>query len=282
MRHLQLLVHFSFAILAPELEEDHLCTKLVLEAALTEKYLMLEVLAISARHLSTADTDEADCYSRQAMELQTKAIELFNSADTTTADENYIARLLFSSILGRHMLVDVLARRDSDLGSFVDRFTQGARVQRGVKYVTTTQEWEILLTSKVGPLVTKGLDPLGFHDPPPLRPHFLSLLSQTTRLDHHDKEACTKALSLVEGALDDLQYPDRSSFGLRMIFVWPILLPDRFIDLLERGIPEAIAIMGRYYILLHAGESLWQVKDVGHYLLKLVSSFLGSEWDEWL
>ncbi|KAF5979384.1 hypothetical protein FBULB1_5755 [Fusarium bulbicola] len=249
MRHQQLLDHFSFTILAPELEEDHLCTKLVLEAALTEKYLMLEVLAISARHLSTANTYEADCYSLQAMELETEAIELFNNPD---------------------------------LGSFVDRFTQGARVQRGVKYVTTAQEWEILLTSKVGPLVTKGLDPLGFHDPPPLRQHFVSLLSRTTRLNHHDKEACTKALSLVEGALDDLQHPDRSSFGLRMIFVWPILLPERFVDLLERGIPEAIAIMGRYSILLHAGESLWQVKDVGQYLLKLVSSFLGSDWDEWL
>ncbi|KAF5544658.1 hypothetical protein FMEXI_6487 [Fusarium mexicanum] len=282
MGHLQLLVHFSFAIYAPELGEDHLCTKLVLEAALREKYLMLEVLAFSARYLSTADTDEADCYSRQAVELQTKAIELFNRVDTTTADDNSIARLLFSSILGRHMLVDVLASRDSDLRSFVDRFTQGARVHRGVRAVTTAQEWEILLTSKVGPLITRGIDPLGFHNPPPLQPHYMSLLSRTTRLDHHDNEACAKALSLVEGALDDLKHPDRSSFGLRMIFVWPILLPERFIDLLERGIPEAIAIMGRYSILLHAGESLWQVKDVGRYLLKLVSSSLGSDWDGWL
>ncbi|KAH7186736.1 hypothetical protein BKA60DRAFT_259477 [Fusarium oxysporum] len=282
MSHLELLVHFSFAIYAPELEEDHSSTKLVLEAALREKYLMLEVLAISARYLSTAHTDEADCYSRQAVELQTKAIELFNNADTVTADENSIARLLFSSILGRHMLVDVLARRDPDLGSFVDQFTQGARVHRGVRAVTTAQEWEILLTSKVGPLITKGLDPLGFHDPPPLRPHFMSLLSRTARLNYHDKEACTMALCMIEGALDDLQYPDRSSFGLRMIFVWPILLPERFIVLLERGIPEAIAILGRYSILLHAGESLWQVKDAGPYLLKLISSFLGSDWDEWL
>ncbi|CVL08707.1 uncharacterized protein FMAN_06855 [Fusarium mangiferae] len=282
MSHLELLAHFSFAIYAPELEEDDLSTKLVLEAALKEEYLMLEVLAISARHLSTTDTDEADCYSRKAVELQTKAIELFNNADTVAADDNPIARLLFSSVLGRHMLVDVLARRDADLETFIDRFTQGARVHRGVRAVTTAQEWEILLTSKVGPLITKGLDPLGYHDTPPLRPHFTSLLSRTARLDDHDKEACTKALCMIEGALDDLQYPDRSSFALRMIFVWPILLPERFIVLLERGIPEAIAIMGRYSILLHAGESLWQVMDVGPYLLMLVSSFLGSDWDEWL
>ncbi|KAI1009406.1 hypothetical protein LB504_002956 [Fusarium proliferatum] len=282
MSHLELLVHFSFAIYAPELEEHNLSTNLVLEAALKEKYLMLEVLAISARHLSTTDTDEADCYSRQAVELQTKAIELFNNADTVAADDNPIARLLFSSVLGRHMLVDVLARRDADLETFIDRFTQGARVHRGVRAVTTAQEWEILLTSKVGPLIMKGLDPLGYHDTPPIRPPFLSLLSRTARLGDHDKEACTKALCMIEGALDDLQYPERSSFALRMIFVWPILLPERFIVLLERVIPEAIAIMGRYSILLHAGESLWQVKDVGPYLLMLISSFLGSDWDEWL
>ncbi|KAI7771963.1 hypothetical protein LZL87_011656 [Fusarium oxysporum] len=253
MSHLELLVYFLLAIYAPELGEDYISIKSVLEAALKEHYLMLEVLAISAQYLSTVHTDEADCYSHHAVELQTKAIKLFNNADIVTADENSIAGLLFSSTLGHHMLVDVLARRDPDLGSFVDRLTQGARVHRGVRAVTTAQEWEILLTSKVGPLITKGLDPLGFHDPPPLRPHFMSLLSRTARWDDHDKEACTRALCMLEGALDDLQYSDRSSFGLRMIFVWPILLPERFIVLLERGISEAIAILGRYAILLHAG-----------------------------
>ncbi|KAF5584296.1 C6 finger domain-containing protein [Fusarium pseudoanthophilum] len=198
MSHLELLVHFSFAVYAPELEEGPLSTKSVLEAALREEYLMLEVLAFSARYLSTIHTDESDRYSRQAVELQTKAIELFNNADTATVDEASLARLLFSSILGRHMLVNVLARRDSDLESFIDRFAQGARVHRGVRAITTAQEWEILLTSKVGPLITKGLGPLGFHDPPPFRPHFMSLLSRTARLNDHDKEAYTKALCMIE------------------------------------------------------------------------------------
>lgn len=135
MSYLELLVHFSFAIYAPELEENHSSTNLVLEAA--EEYLMLKVLAISARDLSTAHTDEAYCYSCQAVESQTKAIELFNNADTVTADENSFTRLLFSSILGRHMLVKVLARQDRDLESYIDRFTQGARVHRDVRDVMT-------------------------------------------------------------------------------------------------------------------------------------------------
>jgi hypothetical protein len=85
------------------------------------------------------------------------------------------------------MLVDVLARRDADLESFIDRFTQGARVHRGIRAVMAAQEWKILLTSKVGRLITKGLDPLGYHDTPPLRLYFMSLLSRTVRLDDHDK-----------------------------------------------------------------------------------------------
>lgn len=137
MSHLELLVHFSFAIYAPKLEEDHSSTKLELEAALRDKYLMLKVLAVSARHLSTAHTDEADCCSRQAVELQTKVSELFNNVDTVTADEDSFTRLLFSSILGRHMLVKVLARRDPDLESYTDRFTQGARVHRDIRAVMT-------------------------------------------------------------------------------------------------------------------------------------------------
>ncbi|KAJ4200019.1 hypothetical protein NW759_015969 [Fusarium solani] len=279
MHQLELLVHFSFAIYVPELEEDHDATKLVLEAALNAEYLMLEVLALSARHLSAIRPDKAAWYLDLAFELQTKAIRLFN---TNAAQDESVQKLLFSSILGRHILVDTLVSRDLEFDQFLDRFIQGMRVHRGTKAVMAAYEWEPLLNSKIGSLITKGIDPLGFHDPGSLRPHLESLISQATRLDADGKLACDKALRMIEGALDDLESPERNKFGLRMIFVWPILLPEGFIGLLEQRVPEAIAILGRYAILLQAGRRLWQIKDAGEYLLNLVSAFLGPGWEMWL
>ncbi|RTE84933.1 hypothetical protein BHE90_000512 [Fusarium euwallaceae] len=279
MHHLELLVHFSFAIYVPELEEDHDATRLVLEAALDAEYLMLEVLALSARHLSTIRPDKAAWYIDLAFELQTKAIQLFN---TNTAQEESAQKLLFSSVLGRHILVDTLVSRDLEFDQFLDCFIQGIRVHRGTRAVTSAYEWEPLLNSKIGSLITRGIDPLGFHNPVSLREHFESLLSHSTRLDAEGKLACDKALRMIEGALHDLESTERSTFGLRMIFVWPILLPEGFIGLLEQRVPEAIAILGRYAILLQAGRKLWQIKDAGEYLSNLVSEFLGPGWEMWL
>ncbi|RSL62871.1 hypothetical protein CEP54_005468 [Fusarium duplospermum] len=279
MHQLELLVHFSFAIYVPELEEDHDATKLVLEAALNAEYLMLEVLALSARHLSTIRPGKTTWYLDLAFELQTKAIQLFNM---NTAQDESAQKLLFSSILGRHILVDTLVSRDLEFDQFLDLFIQGIRVHRGTKAVTSAYEWEPLLNSKIGSLITKGIDPRGFHDPGSLRPHLESLISQATRLDADAKLACDKTLRMIERALGDPESPERSTFGIRMIFVWPILLPEDFIGLLEQRVAEAIAILGRYAILLHAGRKLWQIKDAGEYLSNLVSTFLGPGWEMWL
>lgn len=78
---------------------------------------------------------------------------------------------------------------------------------------------------------------------------------------------------MIEAALDDLESSDRHLYGLRMILVWPIIMPDECISLLGQQVPEAIAILGRYVILLHSRRFLWQVKEVGAYLLNFVSVF---------
>ncbi|KAI8711915.1 HET domain-containing protein [Fusarium sp. LHS14.1] len=279
MHQLELLVHFSFAIYVPELEEDHDATKLVLDAALGAEYLMLEVLALSARHLSTTSPDKAGWYLDLSFELQTKAIQLFNN--NATQGES-LQKLLFSSILGRHILVDTLVSRDLEFGQFLDRFIQGIRVHRGTRAVLDVPEWDSLINSKIGSLIEKGIDPLGFHNPTSLRPPFETLISESFRLDADGKLACDKALRMIQGALDDLESSERRTFGLRMIFVWPILLPEGFIRLLEHRVPEAIAILGRYAILLKAGRMLWQIKDAGQYLFNLVLVFLGRGWEIWV
>ncbi|KAI8712151.1 hypothetical protein NCS52_01312600 [Fusarium sp. LHS14.1] len=281
MHHMELLLHFSFAIYAPEMDEHDSATRLVLQAALTSQYLMLVVLALSARHLSTIRRGRSDWYLHQAVELQTMAIELFNSTSTDDSQDDTLTRLLFSSIIGRHILVDAFLSRDVEFSQFLSRFIQGIRVHRGTRAVTAAQGWEMLLNSEIGPLMAKGMDPLGFHSLPPLSPHFEVLISRAAGLGADAKVACDTSLRMIEAALGDLDLPERSSYGVRMIFVWPILLPVEFISLLEQQVPEAIAILGRYAILLHAGRELWQIKDAGSYILNHVSVCLGPGWDIW-
>lgn len=276
MFHMELLLHFSFAIYVPELDEDNSATSLILKAALTSPYLMHEVLALSARHLATTRPDNSDWYLHQAVDLQTKALTLFNNSHRHDGQDASISRLLFSSILGRHILTDTLAYRGLEFSQFLSRFIQGVRVHRGTRAVTQAYGWENLLSSEIGPLMAKGIDPQRLEDPTALHPHSQTLISQASSLSAGERLACSRAVQMIETALDDVKSPDTSLFGLRIIFVWPILLPDEFISLLERQVLEAITILGRYASLLQAGRHLWQVQDAGTYLSDLISDLLGS------
>lgn len=179
---MELLLHFSFAIYVPEIEEDDSATKLVLQAASNAPYLMHEVLALSARHLSTTRLDKSEWYLRPAVELHAKAIVFFNSTGSGDSRDNSASRLLFSSILGRHILVDALVSRDVEFPQFLDLFIHGIRVHRGTSAVTGAHGWHIFLNSEIGPLIAKGIKPLGFGNLAQLRPHFRTLISQATRL----------------------------------------------------------------------------------------------------
>ncbi|KAH7134273.1 hypothetical protein EDB81DRAFT_803542 [Dactylonectria macrodidyma] len=276
MFHMELLLHFSFAIYVPELDEDSSATSLILKTALTAPYLMHEVLALSARHLATIRPDNSGWYLHQAVDLQTKALTLFNNSHPNDSQDASVTRLLFSSILGRHILIDALAYRGPEFSQFLGRFIQGVRVHRGTRAVTQAHGWEDLLNSEIGPLMAKGIDLQRLQDPTPLHPHSQKLISQASSLSADERLACGTAVRMIETALDDVKSSDTSLFGLRIIFVWPILLPDEFLRLLEHQVPEAIAILGRYADLLQAGRHLWQIQDAGTYLSSIISDFSGS------
>jgi hypothetical protein len=284
MAHMELLVHFSFDIYVPEFDQHvkEPATKLVLQTALKAPFLMHEILAISACHLSITRPNEAARYRSQAVQLQTKAIELFNVSSREADRDNTCARLLFSSILGRHIIADALDSHGLDFASFLERYIQGIRIYRGVRAVAAEEDWNTLLGSELGPLMIRGLGISTYDHPYELDETLWRLIHHSPNLNDKEKLACETALRLIETGFANLRDLTRSETGRRMIFLWSIMLPDLFIDLLAHQVPEAIAILGRYAILLHYGRSLWQVGDAGPRLLHIIRGLLGPAWDEWL
>ncbi|ETS74392.1 hypothetical protein PFICI_14258 [Pestalotiopsis fici W106-1] len=284
MAHLELIVHFSFDIYVPEFDQ-HIkepATKLVLQTALKAPFLMHEILAISACHLSVTRPSDAAIYRSQAVQLQTKAIELFNMSTRDADRDNICARLLFSSILGRHIIADALDSHGLDFSSFLQRYVQGIRIYRGVRAVAAEEDWNVLLGSELGPLMIRGLGIATYDQPYELEDTLWHLVFHATGLNDEEKASCETALRLIETGFANLRDLTRSETGRRMIFLWSIMLPDLFIELLARQVPEAIAILGRYAILLHYGRSLWQVGDAGPRLLHTIQRLLGPAWDPWL
>lgn len=284
MLHMELLLHFSFDVYVPEFDDNlgRPATELVLKIAQEAPFLMQGVLAMSARHLSIIRPEKSALYLDQAVRLQTRAIERFNITHNEEGWKTCVARLLFSSVLGRHILADVLRNDGLDFPSFLNRFTHGFRIHGGVKAVAAQQDWASLLDTEFGPLMTRGLAADMYDKTIEPNEVLQSLIAHSSNLDEEERSACEMALRLVDTGLNDLRDPTRVDCGRRMMFTWSIMLSDCYICLLERQVPEALVVLARYSMFLHFGKSFWQIGEAGPHLLHAISAHLGPMWQPWL
>ncbi|KAK4167090.1 hypothetical protein QBC43DRAFT_349111, partial [Cladorrhinum sp. PSN259] len=285
LAHMELLIRFKFADHAPELNADmhDFSSRLLFKCALEAPYLMHQMLAVSARHLAVLKPDRADFFHDHAMHLQTRAVSIYNetAAKAQINTSNCSALLLFCSLLGRHFLADMLAKRDAGFDTFLDRYLQFLSISRGLK-ATSMSAWELLLESDIRHLVLWALNlsqsvPQGSHCNDIQR-----LVAESPTLDPSSKEACARAIAYLQVGFDSILGGDVRNQRYLMIFMWPASVPEEFTGLLERRQPEAIAIMGYWALYLHCSKDVWHVGDSGAYLLRSIAQYLGPAWHHWL
>ena len=276
--HVELALNFTLAIPVPEMEPE-MCgpgTRIALDAALTAPYLMHEVLAFSARELAARRPADAAVYLARAVRLQNVAIGLFNAAKAEVAAENCVPMLLFSSLLGRHMLIDTLAAR-ADLPSFLDRYVQYVGIHRGLRAVASAA-WPLLVRSELRPLLSWGSGTVN-SVPRGEQCAQLRQLIAASDLSPVEADACHKAVYFLQVGFDEL---DEGGGKCQMVFNWSIVVPREFTDMVGARRVEAMAIFAYYAVLLHRRRALWQVGDAGAYIFELVVGFLGVDWGAWM
>lgn len=255
---------------------------LALRTGLGAPFLMHELLAFSARHLSFLHPERSVFYHHQAMSLQTHAISLFNSAWNTVDSSNCVALLLFSSVLGHHLLADTLAKRDGGgLDAFIVHYTHCIEMHRGVVTIAKSA-WPLLMESELGPLLKLSSE---FINHPPVGTHchrVLQLVESIEDLGQAEKEACRAAINFLQVGLDAVAVQEEKGNQYQMIFSWTTLMAPEFGELLAAKRPEALIVLAYYALLLHHGRTLWQIGDAGEYIMGLIGDYLGPEWDPWL
>lgn len=63
------------------------------------------------------------------------------------------------------------------------------------------------------------------------------------------------------------------------------MIPRPFVDAVEAGKPEALAILAYFYVALHFCRDIWLIGNSGQFLLTSVATHLnqlGPEWSAWL
>ena len=257
-----------------------------MQYALRAPYLMFQVLAVSARHLSLVRPDQALQYHGLAIRLQTQALAIFdkNKADLAaeTCDASQRAPVLvFSTLLGVHALCDTLSFREDDFSMTLARFIGYVKLHRGVYGVVAPY------LHQIPPPEAEGLTAAGlvWHSPAGVGHECDDLLHRldgvAATMEPTELDAAKKAIAHLQWVFD-AGFPRLGDRGF-MALSWPVTVDPSYTQLLQNGRPEALVILAYYLLLLHFLRDFWVVGDsVGETLLESLARYLGPSWSPWL
>ncbi|CEL04114.1 hypothetical protein ASPCAL05246 [Aspergillus calidoustus] len=283
MLHAELFYHLSTKTLPSLSENDSSLTILPEETinyGLAAPYLMNELLALAALHLSIIRTPQKEFYRYHSAQLQNHTLRLFHETKLAHSGQVSVPAFCFSSILGLHLLCDTLAFRDDDFQDFLDRFIHYLRIHRGVRTIIKGN-WGFLKQTSLGGVLTEGearLDnELGHEE---VCGRLLGLIKKaklgpvTTRIYEQAIEALQRSMNASKD--------DTAGGGRHGATAWPVMVSVEYTDMLVERRPEALVILAHYAVLLYRCRDMWIFDDGGRFLIGSVARYLGAEWREWM
>ncbi|KAI0142623.1 hypothetical protein GGR57DRAFT_392822 [Xylariaceae sp. FL1272] len=262
----------------------------IVRQSFTRPYLMEQLLALSAAHMSTQACRDASFYRREATSRQTRALTMFNQSSTAKAEEECFPAFLFSILLCYHALFDALNSR-SNFSTFLDelikgfRLCSGVRVMAGKDFDSLGKEYRRQTGSDL-----LGMEHMWNSCDPDIGTTFSSKLAPVRRLVEEadvspaTSKACAGALDLL-CALPAAGPADRMSLGFNSLRVlrWMVTVPPDFVKLVEQRRAEALVIIAYYGVIVHDARDCWIFSnDAGVFIIRSIVDFLGSYWTEWL
>ncbi|KAI0529933.1 hypothetical protein GGR58DRAFT_276937 [Xylaria digitata] len=268
--HLELFNHFiqgTFLFIDRETAFTDQLKKTTLSSAFSNSYLMHGILAFSARHVSSIQIypERSRYYLNHATKLQTWAVANFNPAPPEPSQDTCVALFLFSSLTCMHGLADI-ALLNLDPEPFFIRFGHYFGLQRGVRTIANDY-WSQLEESEIQNLLQC----------------IRQLVMQSTDLSPEAIEACHLAIEQLQCVLDECG--SHRLIPVHCVFLtlaWPLLVPEKMVDLLVLRRPVALIILAYYGAMLNLCRDLWMVGHAGKNIVHAINTYLGPNWASWL
>ena len=288
MTHIQLMHNFrSMAFLQMQtIGKGDIPPSLFYKHALNTPYIMQACLASSAMHLATQAQDpESRAYYREyTAGLQHEALALFNKAHPVleVTAENCEIMFLWSALVGVHVLGEaILFERDS-LKAFVDRFTTGLRLYRGILTIID-QCKELLFETETGSYLKQSgaqLRATTSRDGPECE-RLKDMLEGTTT-DRSAQQQCLAATLELQRIFNAQRAIGEDHAIVPLIFAWPFFISQDFVRLLQDLHPQALAVFAHYAVLLHRARELWLIGDGGEFLIRAIADCVSSDLQQYL
>lgn len=282
--HLELFHNFSTEVYKSFTIGDSIASRyqqVAVKTGLKYPFLMHELLAISALHLSIHRPERSAFYRGHAAALQSLAVQGCNDALQNVDDENCVAVFIFASMMGMHSFCDTFTYRDGDFNNFLDKLTRSINLLRGVRTVTH-EHWETLRRSDLAELIAAGsvLQEGSGVSKQECQP--LMELVQNADVSETSLHAYENAISQLQRVFNAEHLVDSGQGTMSMLYAWLVTSDAVYTDLLTQRRPEALIILAYYAVILHHRRAAWAVQDAGAFLIDSISQYLGNHWARWL
>lgn len=264
--------------------------KAMMPATFSIPYVMYEILALSALHLSHTNPTQAAYHREEATALQTQALSLFKDSGAEVTAETCAPMLIFSNFLGLHTLAEAVTASRNDGIGFLDKFVTYLNLHRGVR-VVTGQAWKLLAQSSISSFLDRAEHALNSapsqssQEQATIVAGRLNSLLDDADMSTNSEEACRDAVSRLQLIYQSELHSEQMSREEQptgLIWAWPVTLSGIFTQLLMERRPEALIILSNYAVLLHRRRRIWFVGDAGRLLIEEMTRFLGTYWKEYL
>ncbi|KAL8777211.1 MAG: hypothetical protein Q9194_002684 [Teloschistes cf. exilis] len=274
---MELLHHWStatYATLTPELDQQEMWQTTVIRVGMNHHFLLFEILGIAALHLAVSRPDQKKLYYARATELQNNALTGFNNEVIQVDESNCTAILLYSSLLGVHILANRSETADLGLSEYLDHLLRYIEMTRGVRNLVIADWWRFLQASEIQPLTRLSVNDA---KPPyniPLECQQLGDLIQESDLSHSSIQAYNQAIDRLFWVYDVADVPASTHDNIRWVISWPVQLSAEYMMLLNQRRPEALIILAYYGVVLHSYRKSWAIGDCGAHLVNAVNAQL--------
>lgn len=244
-------------------------------------YLMHEVLAFAAFHMSVRSPERASRYTHVATSLQSRALAGLEDALKTINADSCLALLFFSHTIGVHSFCDIFQVPKASLGSFLCQLIQTVHLLRGVNAVIRSW-WDVLIATEMGEFMRAGEAYRLSNENVETEVPQLHTLIATADMSESTRDVYKQALTTLDVAICASDHSGDSRTDINNAFAWLVTLSQDFTNLLAERRPEALIFLAYFAVVLHRRRHSWIVGSAGRQLFIYMSEFLGDSWSELL
>ncbi|KAI0533553.1 hypothetical protein GGR58DRAFT_506234 [Xylaria digitata] len=250
-----------------------------LSVALTSPFLIEQLLAVSAQHLSTVHPSLRGHCCRLGTALQTRALIGFKDSAADSSHQNIVARFLFSSLIALSTMASMAMSSRHDIDKSLPCFVEFLGVTRGVRIVGDSA-WDELCHSELGWMFNSFENLDEYIEPLPTSLSGVVQMLQRPDVDPATEEIYSKAARCLGFIKKQLNSP--TSWGVHAVMAWPNLVEPMYTRLLAELRPEALIILAHYAVMLHQHRQFWVFGDLGENLIVSICRSVKAEWIAYL